>query len=121
SVQNDFRISTERRISAVMLALRLYQLDHGGKLPAKLSELAGEYLPGLPVDPMAAGGELLGDGTMGTTGYGFSGSTDGRDDIAGGWTPALTDEAQWTNRARDFFVLLDSQAATQPAATAPAR
>lgn len=47
----EFRVRTERRLCATALAVRLYRLDHDGKLPASLSELVPKYLPAVPVDP----------------------------------------------------------------------
>ncbi len=44
------------RAGAVALALRLYALDHGDRLPDKLNELVPGYLPQLPKDPFAADG-----------------------------------------------------------------
>jgi hypothetical protein len=44
-----------RRMAAVALACRLYQLDHGGRLAASLEQLVPDYLPCVPRDPLAAG------------------------------------------------------------------
>lgn len=58
-VQIMFQAITERRALAIELALRLYRLDHGGKLPAKLSQLVPDYLSALPADPMTADGRTF--------------------------------------------------------------
>ena len=50
-VQQHFRMLTERRIAAIMLALRLYQVDHQGALPESLSELVPRYLAAVSDDP----------------------------------------------------------------------
>ncbi len=50
-VQQHFRMMAERRIAAIMLALRLYRIDHQGALPESLSELVPNYLPTVPKDP----------------------------------------------------------------------
>jgi len=50
-VRFHFQMLTERRVCAVMLAIRLYQFDHRNKLPATLSELVPAYLPAVPRDP----------------------------------------------------------------------
>ena len=55
----QFRILTHSRIAAVMLAMRLYAMEHNGNLPAKLGELVPTYLPAIPGDPMAAGSPPL--------------------------------------------------------------
>lgn len=55
-----FRALAERRMAAVALAIRMYQVDHGGVLPANLHELVPAYLPDLPVDPFAPDGRTFG-------------------------------------------------------------
>jgi hypothetical protein len=50
---------TERRAAATVLAIHLYRLDHAGKYPPSLEQLVPAYLPGVPADPMAAGGKAL--------------------------------------------------------------
>lgn len=55
----EFRAATDRRAAAIHLAVRLYQVDHGGHLPATLDELVPAYLPRVPNDPMAAGSRLM--------------------------------------------------------------
>ncbi len=47
---------TMRRMTALALAIRLYQTDHGGKRPANLQELVPSYLPALPQEPFAEDG-----------------------------------------------------------------
>ncbi len=44
----------ERRMAAIALAMRLYELDHGRR-PSTLVELIPDYLAAMPLDPMAAG------------------------------------------------------------------
>ena len=43
---------TEREVVSAALALRRWQMDHGGELPATLQALVPDYLPHLPVDLM---------------------------------------------------------------------
>jgi hypothetical protein len=43
----------DRRVSAIILAMRLYQLDHPNQLPPTLDALVPMYLPALPDDPFA--------------------------------------------------------------------
>ena len=52
-----FHHLAERRIAAVMLALRLYQHDHEGALPRSLGDLVPQYLPAVPADPFDAAGK----------------------------------------------------------------
>ena len=54
-----FQIVAERRATAVLLALRLYHLDHG-RYPATLAELVPAYLPAVPIDPTVGGGRPMG-------------------------------------------------------------
>jgi hypothetical protein len=53
-----FRGMTERHLAAAALAIRMYQVDHNGALPAKLEELVPKYLPAVPMDPMSSGAAL---------------------------------------------------------------
>lgn len=55
AVQTRYHALTDRRMAAVVLALRLYATEHGGKLPETLDLLVPNYLPAIPLDPMAAG------------------------------------------------------------------
>ena len=53
AVQMHYLGLAERRMAAVALALRLYELDHGRR-PRELADLVPDYLPAVPLDPMAA-------------------------------------------------------------------
>lgn len=48
-----FRGLAERRMAAVLLAIRLYQLDHDGSSPPTLAALVPAYLPAVPIDPFS--------------------------------------------------------------------
>jgi hypothetical protein len=52
SVLTHYRGLTERRAAAVLLAIRLYQVDHGAA-PANLDLLVPAYLPAVPLDPFS--------------------------------------------------------------------
>lgn len=54
-----FRGITDRRMAAIALAIRLYELDHGHR-PATLADLLPEYLPGPPIDPFRSDGAWIG-------------------------------------------------------------
>ena len=58
AVGAHFKQLTTRRLAAVALAIRLYQVDHG-KRPATQAQLVPAYLPAVPRDPMAAGNAPL--------------------------------------------------------------
>ncbi len=47
-----------RRMTAVALAIKLYEADHG-KRPDSLDQLIPDYLPAVPVDPFADGGSPI--------------------------------------------------------------
>lgn len=51
-----YRALARRRLAAAALAMRLYELDHGGRRPARLPDLVPTYLPAVPDDPFAANG-----------------------------------------------------------------
>ena len=55
-----FRHLAERRMTAIALAARWYAVEHDGRLPAKLEDLAdGKYLSSVPLDPFAASARPL--------------------------------------------------------------
>jgi hypothetical protein len=51
TVNTQFRWLTDHRAAATALAIRLYALDHAGRLPRDLNALVPDYLPQLPADP----------------------------------------------------------------------
>ena len=55
AVLQDFRFLTDKRLSAINLAVRWYAVDHEARFPAKLDDLMPEYLPAIPADPMTTG------------------------------------------------------------------
>ena len=55
ATEAQFARLTDRRLAATVLAVRLYQSDHGGRRPHALEELVPRYLPAVPLDAMAAG------------------------------------------------------------------
>jgi hypothetical protein len=76
-----YAASAERRMAAVILAIRLYYLDRG-VYPRALSELVPDYLPAVPLDPMAADARPLGYilAARGARPVVYSVGMDGRDD-----------------------------------------
>ncbi len=44
------KFEAQKRATLLLLALEAYRLEHG-KLPAKLADLVGAYLPAMPLDP----------------------------------------------------------------------
>jgi hypothetical protein len=57
-VITHFRGLMDRRAAALLLAIRLYEVDHGAP-PAKLDLLVPDYLPALPIDPFAPDGHVM--------------------------------------------------------------
>lgn len=58
AVLQDFRILTDARLAAVLLASRWYAVDHRGNFPRELADLVPTYLPAVPLDPFTAGSPL---------------------------------------------------------------
>jgi hypothetical protein len=55
TIKSHVRTVAYRRMAAIILAIRLYRLDHGDQFPPNLSALVPDYLPVLPLDPFASG------------------------------------------------------------------
>jgi hypothetical protein len=45
------RLRATQKLAATAVAVHLYRTDHNGALPAKLDDVAPEYLPAVPIDP----------------------------------------------------------------------
>ena len=85
------RAVANRRLAAVAVAVRLYRVDHAGRLPGALADLVPQYLPAVPVDPMRADGGPLGYAPTYAPPYGgpasprvYSVGRDGADDGGAG-------------------------------------
>ena len=59
-VREFYHSLTDRRAAAIQLAIRLFRMDHGGEYPRSLHDLVPEYLPSVPLDPMAADDRPMG-------------------------------------------------------------
>jgi hypothetical protein len=59
SVRSHFKALAARRVAALRLAIRLYQIDHAGAFPEKLEDLSPNYIPSLPSDPFAPVGQTF--------------------------------------------------------------
>ena len=53
-----FRQLAESRMTAIALAIRLYEVDHGQR-PTALAQLVPDYLEAIPADPFAADGRPI--------------------------------------------------------------
>ena len=58
-IRDHFEAIALRRLAAIDLAMRLYQADHAGNLPAALNDLVPGYLPSLPSDPFDRSGRPI--------------------------------------------------------------
>lgn len=85
-MQLQFVVSTNRRATATILALRMYELDHDGQLPEKLGSLVPRYLSKLPSDPMRADGGSFGYLPHAQPPILYSVGLDGKDDGGAGVT-----------------------------------
>jgi hypothetical protein len=105
----QYRAVTECRLAAVALAAAAYAREHEGAMPAALDQLAGDYLPYVPFDPMAAGERPLRLGKWPDGAVVYSVGDDGVDD-GGSEVVPVTDLAamraarDWERR--DFVVRL---------------
>jgi len=125
-----YRQLAMRKMAAVALAIRLYEIDTGSR-PEELADLVGKYLPALPTDPFAADGRPLGYLPKAEKPRLYSISEDGKDD---GGELALDSEGYVNREAPDLVFFLNEgdrplapceweDPTTQPAsmpATAPA-
>ena len=57
-IQQDFRLMADHRLCAIQLAARWYAIDHDGRQPPSLDDLAPRYLATIPLDPMTQGSRL---------------------------------------------------------------
>ncbi|MHC4676357.1 MAG: hypothetical protein ACYTBZ_28030, partial [Planctomycetota bacterium] len=58
AIELTFEQMAHRRMAAITLAIRLYELDNG-KLPEKLDDLVPKYIPAIPQDPFAKKGQKI--------------------------------------------------------------
>lgn len=119
ATETHFRIIGERRMIAVVMAMRLYALDHGGTFPAALEELVPDYLPYIPRDPLASDDQplkyLLAEN--GARPIVYSVGENGVDDTAAGASPSVSAQYGWQNQALDQW--RDATRWSPPASLAP--
>jgi len=112
-----FRQRTDENLAAVALALRWYQVDHGGKLPERLADLVPDYLPTLPIDLIS--GKPFGYRPGGDDPIVWSVGQDETDDggseqPAGRWQ-YIGDYERWVTKDAVVHLTRRPRAATQPA------
>lgn len=116
-----FRGIAMRRMAAIALAIRLYELEHGHR-PGSLSQLVPEYLPVPPSDPFTPDGRKLGYAPNARHPVLYSVGVDGVDD---GGEFALTERGGVDRDVKDLVFFLNGgrprapprRLATQPTAT----
>ena len=79
AMEHHFVTVASRRMAAIALAIRLYELDHGRR-PATLAELVPTYLQIVPRDPFAADGHEIGYRPLDPQPVLYSVGLDGKDD-----------------------------------------
>jgi len=86
AVEIYFRLMAQRRMAAIALAIRLYEVDHGHR-PAQLAALVPNYLPNVPVDPFTPDGRPFGYRPLAERPLLYSVGVDGVDNggQASGW------------------------------------
>lgn len=77
-VEAHYRVLADRRLAAISLAIRWFEVDHGA-LPESLEKLVPQYLSAVPLDPMAANRGFI-YRTAGSDPIVYSVGPDGRDD-----------------------------------------
>lgn len=105
AIKDEFHSRTDRRLAATTLAIRSYERDHAGQFPPDLEALVPEYLPRVPIDPMAADGDLMYDSQRGVLwSIGADSINGGGDGSSDSWHPN-----RWN--ARDAVIRLRSREA----------
>ena len=106
AVSTSYRGAAQSRLAATALAIRLYQRDHGGQRPPTLAALVPDYLPAVPLDPMATNGATIGYVAAPVAPYVYSVGDNGKDDSAASppWRPDKTAVSPY--KAMDLFVSL---------------
>ncbi len=123
SLLTTFRGRAQRRIAAIALAIRLYQIDHADARPAALADLVPLYLKTLPADPFRADGTSFGYDGTGPNARLWTAGENGTDD--GGRLPGTTksDRPETVWEAADTAFSLNPVPAppptTRPASTGP--
>jgi hypothetical protein len=105
ATKTDYRIEEECSSAAISLAVRLYRLDHADALPPTLAALVPNYLPKVPVDPMAAGNKTFGYRVLngGERAIVYSVGEDGVDDTAAGVPVPQVPNYTWDKNIKDVY------------------
>jgi len=120
ALELHFRSVVMRRMAAIALALRLYDVEHG-RWPERLEELAPDYLPALPGDPFAPNERPIGYRPDAPKPVLYSVGSDGIDD-GGEYELTKFGGIDWNAKDLVFFLNGDrpnprARSATQPSTT----
>ena len=102
-------------VAATQLAIRLYAVDHDGRLPTSLAVLVPKYLSAVPTDPFAPLGTPIGYVPTASRPFVYSVWDSGSDAIASGrWKvlPTLAEDDIW--RQPNLVWFLDPAPAPSP-------
>jgi hypothetical protein len=94
-VGQAYNAAFSHRLACVVLACRLYRLDHEGHNPSDLAELVPKYLPAVPLDPYDKAMGQLRYTTATTRPFVYSIGASGQDRIVTGRALPRDDNARW--------------------------
>ncbi len=97
-----FRMIASRRMAAIALAIRLFELERGRR-PVELAELVPGYLAELPVDPFAGDGRTFGYKPNAERPVLYSISDDERDD-GGEYELKTNGNVDWNQKDLVYFL-----------------
>lgn len=112
-----FRVLGLRRMAAIALSIRLFELDNNRR-PLELSELVPRYLEALPYDPFAAEGQLFRYEPSGVVPMLYSFGTNEKDD---GGKIAIHDDGTFNLYGMDMPYFLDGRPDDETLAAISAR
>ena len=106
-----------RRIAAVIIAVQLYRAEHGNGYPVSLAQLVPDYLPSVPIDPMAGDGRPLGYHPNTKPAVVYSVGVNGIDDGGTSLAPASGAASQWQMPDAVFPLEFQPAPASQPSSS----
>lgn len=106
----NYQCLAERRMAALALAIRLYELDKGAR-PAQLDQLVPQYLSALPVDPYSAANKSFGYAPSAKPPLLYAVHTNGADDSGAftAWGSGIIAGAVNYDASADLPFFLDGQ------------
>ena len=102
AILHSMRSICMRRMAAIALAVRLYELDHGLR-PDGLADLVPDYINAIPTDPFSAQARPLGYRPRMDPAVIYSVGVDGVDD-GGAFALTLDDSVDWERKDMVYFL-----------------